>query len=91
MAIYRVRATIDPPPAKDSLAEISQEVPLTQSVDKTLVSPSLSPFLVVLTESDFDLIVDEIWANMKKDKKGWNTKAQLRAGLLAFMQSLPGN
>ena len=48
-------------------------------------------FLVVRTEADFDLIVDEIWANMKKKKNGWNSKAELRAGLLSFMQSLPGN
>lgn len=51
------------------------------------------PFLVVEFVSDYDRIVDHIWENMSP--KGWaggyGTKNQLRAGLLAFMQSLPGN
>jgi hypothetical protein len=50
-----------------------------------------SNFLVVKTEADFELIVDEIWSNMKKNNKRWKRKADLRAGLLAFMQALPGN
>ena len=89
MALLSVRAIIDPSPMEYH-ATIEQSLNL-QSHASACGQSSTTNFLVVQTEADFDLIVDEIWANMKKDKNGWNSKAELRAGLLAFMQSLPGN
>lgn len=65
--------------------KVSHDLSIQQSVAQ------INNFLYVQLPAHFELIVDLIWDQMKPDNKGWKTKDQLRTGLLAFMQSLPGN
>lgn len=49
-------------------------------------------YMVVLTESDFESIVDYIWDNVQRDAPdGFRNKGELRRGLREFMLRLPGN
>jgi hypothetical protein len=83
MAILRVRLTEIPTP-KEVQVKHTLNLAHTVSEDKF--------FLTVLSQSDFELIVDEIWANMRdRPPGGWSTREQVRANLLSFMRSLPGN